>query len=78
VTNAAEYIATIVRTQLGILWTHWIEHYPKRGPGIYESAETWDYVTFTWDAASNTYQHPKWEPFSKAGTEALIGEEIGV
>jgi hypothetical protein len=74
VTNAAEAIATVVRTKVGIVWTHWIEHYPF--PPSKEIEPTFDQVTFIWDNRTNTYGSPQWKRLSKEKVEALIGESL--
>ncbi len=90
VTNAVEIIATLVRTELGYLWTEFVEHYPARGylpdkgrPGGAWFDESFDLVTFTWDTTvyawqrpgrPNGYCNPRWAYTTRQAVEILIGE----
>ncbi|GEM_PF-4145750 len=86
-TNGIEHVATHIRRDLGIKFTHLIEHVPERGRDLatgktkglsLDYPEEFSIVTLRWDERSEKYAeipgvHP-WQFITLGEVETLIGE----
>ena len=78
VTNFAEQLATAILTELKVEpgQMTWIEHYPERVSSYSEREreETFDLVTFDFDADRREFIQPQWKRWTRAQVEGVIGE----
>jgi len=73
ITNGIEKIATRL-FKLGVMWTHFIEHYPKRGDN-FGFSETFDLVTFS-DGPNDIFIKPQWKHLDRNEFLRLIGKRF--
>lgn len=74
VTNEGENIATLVCRQENIDHKDlvFVEHYGK-GKGM---AETYDLVTFDWNASKKEFHNINWIPWTKVKAERAVGMKL--
>jgi hypothetical protein len=72
ITNGIEAVAAAIQRDLGIEYTHLVEHYPPRGKYARDALfdETFAVVKFDGPGLCR----PRWNHIDKAQVEALIGE----
>lgn len=71
VTNAAEFIATLLHRQ-GYQWHFYVERYNRRSFRSDERQQTWDLCMFAWNPRLARFDEPRWHGCTETQYRALL------